>query len=157
MWVMTMLVAFFALGIGGRLEVTMSTAAVHPPSPYPPPAGRSPAGGARAAAELLLGGYRGVRVGEAKTPGKGPASAWGIMSSNVTSLNAPLRESEVAAFDAEVIGLQECRLTKEGQKTMSRSLLLAGWRTIWGCPQAPRPRRAGEGYSPWDAEYGGVG
>ena len=36
---------------------------------------------------------------------------WGIGTSNVTSLNAPGRETAVPSLPAVVIGLQECRPT----------------------------------------------
>eukprot|EP00663_Eupelagonemidae_sp_cell21sb_P002558 gene2558-6142_t len=107
-----------------------------------------------AALAVEHGGLLGVRLGEAKVPGKlyeGSEGGWGIATSNVTALNAPGRESAVTALPAEVIGLQETRLTADGQKVMTRSLRAKGWQVIWGAPQ-----QQGRSDSVWDAGGGGA-
>eukprot|EP00660_Eupelagonema_oceanica_P016471 gene16471-20147_t len=94
------------------------------------------------------GGHRGERVGEARHPGK---SGLCVMTANVSSL--PVYEAVVTGFDADVVALQETKLTAMGQRQMGKALDLAGWTAHWG---PPRPKKAAAA-TQWNAAHGGVG
>eukprot|EP00973_Karenia_brevis_P081265 11267179-Karenia_brevis.AAC.1 len=60
-------------------------------------------------------------------------------------------------MEAEVIGLQETRLSEQGQLDMTTTLQQQGWQSFWGRPQEPQHRAQAFVPSPWNATHGGVG
>ena len=71
---------------------------------------------------------------------------------NVTSY---LRHADyIETFDADIIALQEVRLTIDGQRIAGDNAWENGWNPIWGRPQ---PIRRGTRASVLDAKQGGVG
>lgn len=71
-----------------------------------------------------LYGYNGVRVGEAKNPGPDCV----VVSGNCTSF---LRHAEnIMAINAQVLALQEVRLTTTGMQIASDNAAEAGWTTL---------------------------
>eukprot|EP00666_Eupelagonemidae_sp_cell4sb_P002286 gene2286-21884_t len=116
--------------------------------------------GSGASAARRRHGHLGERVGEARVPGHVYHEAeWGVATANVTALDAPGRPQAVASIPAQVIGLQETKLTAQMQRSMTKSLRNQGWHAVWGAPQAPRQAREGQAHDggTWNAEYGGVG
>eukprot|EP00973_Karenia_brevis_P088706 12302057-Karenia_brevis.AAC.1 len=75
------------------------------------------------------------------------------MSANVTSMNTQI--SYVDSVSAEVLALQEVRLSETGQRDMSAELYGKGWTCLWGKPQEPQVR-ADTSFipSPWNATHG---
>eukprot|EP00660_Eupelagonema_oceanica_P019539 gene19539-biopygen13492 len=71
------------------------------------------------------------------------------MTANVTCLAS--METTVATWEADVIALQEVKLTAAAQSAMTKSMARRGWQALWG---PPRPQ-CGQGV--WNAAYGGVG
>eukprot|EP00973_Karenia_brevis_P005580 762075-Karenia_brevis.AAC.1 len=93
-------------------------------------------------------GFLGVRVGEAKHPG--PLR---VVSANVTSLLTQC--SVIDELVADIVGLQETRLSELGQVEIGRSLLDKGWQCFWGKPQPPQLRvDINFEPSPWNASHG---
>lgn len=72
-----------------------------------------------------------------------------LVSANVTSLRA--HQAEVMSWTADIVALQEVRLTSQGQRATAAVAREQGWTAIWGTPQ---PMRTG---SIWGASPGGVG
>eukprot|EP00973_Karenia_brevis_P082250 11402666-Karenia_brevis.AAC.1 len=63
-----------------------------------------------------------------------------------------------SGLDADVLCLQEARLSEMGQWDMDRELGNDGWQCFWGKPQPPQTRQnTSFNPSPWNATHGGVG
>eukprot|EP00973_Karenia_brevis_P013340 1811667-Karenia_brevis.AAC.1 len=100
-----------------------------------------------------LCGYSGVRVGEASNPGP---QCWQLVSANVTSLIT--QGDAIAEMSADIIALQETRLSEFGQCEASRHFGQRDWQCFWGKPQPPQQRaNISHDLSPWNATHGGVG
>ena len=72
-----------------------------------------------------------------------------VESVNVTSLRQHWRQ--VLRSKADMLCLQETRLTTAGQRAMTTLAKKLGWRALWGTPLPPK----GDGM--WDTGPGGVG
>eukprot|EP00973_Karenia_brevis_P030209 4163564-Karenia_brevis.AAC.1 len=90
--------------------------------------------GATVALVSWQAGFVGLRVGEAKNPGP-----WKIGTANVTSMWTQM--DAAASISADVLALQETRLSEAGQKLMTEELDKRGWQCFWGCPQPPQCRQ----------------
>ena len=92
-----------------------------------------------------------MQVGEAAHPG--PLR---LVTANVTSF---LTQGDVISdFDADILCLQETRLSEFGQRDMSRKYEEQGWHRVWGRPQPPQSRTDTSFQpGPWNATHGGVG
>ena len=93
--------------------------------------------------------YLGIRVGEASNPG---SSA--LISANITSLHSQF--DEVVRLNAEMLALQETRLSELAQLDMSRLLGDHGWAAIWGKPMQPQKRKQASVPSAHNARHGAV-
>ena len=93
-------------------------------------------------------GYEGQRVGEAGNPGP----LFSAVSANVTSFLPHL--DYMATIDADVVAMQEVRLTEDAIKIADDRLQPYEVSGLWGKPQ---PIRRGTIHSTLDAKQGGVG
>eukprot|EP00662_Eupelagonemidae_sp_cell21_P006360 gene6360-47037_t len=95
--------------------------------------------------------YLGVRVGEARHPGK----FWEASTANVTSL-APTQLEATLSLGGDVIAVQETALTRVAQEDMTKQLKRRGWSVVWGKDQPPWVSE-GHNPTPWKGQKGGVG
>ena len=64
-----------------------------------------------------------------------------LVTTNVTSFTR--HRVAVTELPAQVVAVQETRLTQAGQQSLQRALHADGWQAVWGKPQPIRKVRRG--------------
>eukprot|EP00973_Karenia_brevis_P005913 805501-Karenia_brevis.AAC.1 len=102
-------------------------------------------------------GFNGCRVGEAAVPGPVANSGnWRAVTANITAWST--QADAVMALEADIVGLQETRLSELAQFEAHEEVKQQNWQVVWGKPQPPQ-QRENQDFVPsaWNAKHGGVG
>ena len=99
-----------------------------------------------------------LNIGEAANPGPEHRRGMKVWSANVTSLGK--RWQCMAAWDVDVLLVQETRLGTEAQRIMGARIAQDGRIPIFGDPMPLKTRRGKDGHEKgetiWDAQQGGL-